>query len=194
MKKILFIAISLFMFGCAAGFDSSVPMTDFRIIEDPNPDRVQFGERWVRVEGFSDLREGEQLFTINAKRKVMPDDGVSRYVTSAFEDVLAMNDFRLSQMKGPIIRGEILDWHAKLSTGFPTSEEVATASVRIMVVDDTGKNRFSAVYNGSSSLKHPFLTESKAKKVLSEAMQVALESVLMDPSFIQLVDEVRQGM
>ena len=194
MKKFAFIVLSLFMYACAAGFDSRVSMTDLIIIDDPNPDRVQFGERWVRVEGFSDLRDSEQLFTVNGKRKVMPNDGVSRYVTRAFEEVLTMNDFRLAQMRGPIIRGEILDWHAKLDTGVPTSKEDATASVRIMVVDDTGKNRFSAVYNGTSSLKHPFLTESKAKKVLSEAMQVALEGVLKDPSFIQTVDDVRRGL
>lgn len=193
MRLLPFIVLLFCCAGCAAGFDNTVPVADLINIVDPTLGRVPFGDRWVRVDAFSDAREKEALISING-RAVMPDDTVALHVTHAFEDYLRLNDYRLAQMRGPLLRGEVLEWFADVQTGFPTSKESAKAAIRILVIDDRGSTIYSAVYNGASSLQHPFLTESKVKRVLGEAMQTAIEGVLKDAGFLQAVDEARRSL
>jgi len=191
MKKLFCLVVLLFQIGCAAGFDNTVPVADLIQVVDPSPARVQIGNSWVRIDPFSDNREQDALIKIN-DRLVKPDDTVSLHVSKAFEDFLRLNNYRISQSRGPILRGELLDWFADIETGFPTSKGNARAAFRIVVIDESGVTRYSAVYKGSSSLKHPFLTESKVKRIMGEALQVAMESALKDPAFLQVIDSNQQ--
>ena len=189
MKKLIVLLSLFLMTACAAGFDDTVQVAEMVNVVDLTPGRVQYGDKWVRVDSFSDNRQVNEVIRINGRR-VNADSSVAFQVTKLFEDLLRINDYRMAQMKGPLIRGEVLEWLTDIQTHFPSSTALSTAAVRLMVLDEEGKVLHSSTYSGKASLKHPFLTESKAKHLAGEAIQTALEGALKDPKFVEALATV----
>ncbi len=175
--------------GCAPGFGSRIDVGSL-ISPGDAPALGMPTVATVRVEQFSDNRPYRELVRI-AGRNVLPEGVVAARTTEALQDMLREEGYRVSQFRGRVIRGEVLDWVAEITPGFPASTGKASAAVRILVSDENDRPLYSASYDGSAEMSHPYLSESRAKKLLGTAMETALEGAAKDEGLRQaLVGEV----
>jgi len=164
---------------CAPGFGERVNVEELIAIADPTPGSPPAGERWVRVNQFTDNRPAEELVRVDG-RAVQPEGLVAVRVSRAFQDLLRLRGYRVSQFHGVLLQGEVTQWVVDVSPEFPLSRAKASAAVRISALADNGRPLYAATYYGDAELSHPFLREGRVKTLLGTAMETALEGALKD--------------
>lgn len=137
----------------------------------------------VKVGAFLDARASDTIVVIDG-REVRSEGEIGAAVQAGLERQLREAGARIALLQAPTIEGEVIDWRAKVSPDFPTSEVVAKAKIKITLRGTKSEVLYRATYAGDANKKHPFLGEKDVQATLGNAMASAIEAAVEDDALI----------
>jgi hypothetical protein len=146
----------------------------------------------IRVGDFKDSRPSATLAVVDGRR-VESSGGVARAVEAGFERYLRSAGARLVDLGGPTIEGEVIDWNARVESSFFSSEAQAVARLKVVVRDTNSKAIYHATFSGESAKQHPIISLEDVRKLLADAMAIAIEAAIRDEAFIEQLSKGRMS-
>lgn len=144
----------------------------------------------IRVGDFKDSRPSATLVVVDGRR-VESAGSAARAVEAGFERYLRSAGARLVDLGAPTIEGEVIDWSARVESSFPTSEAQAVARLKVVVRDTNSKAIYHATFSGESAKQHPIISLEDVRKLLADAMAIAIEAAIRDEAFIAQLSKGR---
>lgn len=169
--------------GCAPSLGTTIEAGEIP------PPAVQAGSRarFGSVIGIQDIRDNRPApVTDGAEKFTEPHGGIPQLVEAAIKSTLSEAGVSVVTSAPVAMKVEVLKWRAAVdpkATVMLRSE----ASLLIELYDPAGKKVFSGTYNGVRSSQFPVVTRVDVKDSLGLAMSNALEQLVADPQFIELV-------
>ncbi len=169
----------LLLAGCAPEFG-----LDMKVPSLPDPSGISDGgaeaaSLRVRIGAFSDARPSSTIAVIDG-REIPAQGSLSLVVQEAFQRYFHDAGMKVVMLDAPIVSGEILEWKARISPGFPVSEATASAKIRVELKDSQRHMLFRGVFTGEATGSHPLLDEEKVQQLLGLAMAGAIERAVRE--------------
>lgn len=178
----LFNAVTTFVIlaavvGCAPdlGMQLSVPAL-------PEPEQVERDEAGgpvlkLRVGNFIDARRSKTVAVIDG-REVPSEGQLGALVQEGLGSYYRKAGVRVVLLNAPLIEGEILEWRATVTPGFPTSAASAKARLSVIVKGTDSTLLYKGSFSGDSSMAHPMLRASHVQGLLAQAILNAFFGVI----------------
>ena len=182
------IILSLFLCACAPGLGSQISPPAIPELENARKIDENFSDLpKIRIGEFVDSRSDTALAVISG-REVLADSSLGPVVQEGFERMFRDAGGQVALFRAPMLTGEIQAWQVKVSSAFPTSQATATAKIRINLQDQDNRSLYRGTYTGESTIQHPFLSESKIRDMLGQAMAQAIQQAIVDEDLLIQLD------
>ena len=137
----------------------------------------------VKVGSFVDARPSMTILVVDG-RDVVSEGSLGSVVQDGFQRYFREAGARVTLINAPLIEGEITNWSAKVTPGFPSSDAVASARIRVTIKDSEFHPLYRANFSGEATISHPLLDEEMVQELLARAMGGAIEAAIKDESLI----------
>ncbi len=169
--------------GCAPSLGPTIEAGDIPPPATQPATRARFGS----VVGIQDIRDNRPAPATDGSEKFTePHGGVPQLVEAALKTTLSDAGVSVVSSAPVEMKVEVLKWRSQVD---PKANVMlrSEASLLIELYDPAGKKVFSGTYNGVRSSQFPVVTRVDVKDSLGLAMSNALEQLVADPQFIELV-------
>ena len=133
----------------------------------------------IRVGAFSDSRASSTIVIIDG-REVASEGSIGDRVRNGFERYFRDSGVRVVLKDAPIIDGEVVEWRSTITPGFPASDAVATAKLKVTLKDSHFHVLYRGTFTGEATVTHPLLDEEHVQELLGLAMGGAIEAAVGD--------------
>jgi uncharacterized lipoprotein YajG len=185
IRKIL--AASLFLLaGCAPGLGREIPVGPIVAEEEVAAQKMDGAIVSVQMRPFVDQRPTRAIALIDG-REVNSSGDLAVQVRDALEQEFKKSGISIGNPNAPIVGGQITAWSIKIDPGFPASTAQADATLSVEVSDLNNQIVFRGKYSGTTLVKHPLLNEEKISAALGQAMGYAVQQVVHDEKFLEVL-------
>lgn len=169
--------------GCAPSLGTTIEAGDIPVPAVQSTARARFGS----VVGIQDIRDNRPAPVVDGTEKFTePHGGIPQLVESALKTTLGDAGVSVVSSAPVAMKVEVLKWRSQVD---PKASVMlrSEASLLIELFDPAGKKVFSGTYNGVRSSQFPVVTRVDVKDSLGLAMSNALEQLVADPQFIEII-------
>ncbi len=180
MKNLFFALLVVFSASaCAPEFGLEMQAPPVSAVQKVEPGGAEAAALRVKVGSFEDARSALTIVTVD-DREIPTVGSVGGPVQEAFDRAFRDAGVRVVRRDAPLLQGEVVEWKANILPGFPSSEAVATAKVRVSLKDSESHVIYRGVFNGEATVSHPLLDEDHVQELLGQAMGGAVEAAVND--------------
>ncbi len=175
-----------FLVSCAPGLGTSFNVSSVETV--PVESRKLLTGLRVRFAPFVDERREKEVAEIDGRGlepERDPAAAAQRIVEAQFREA----GVRRGLFEGATIRGTLLEWHIRITPGFPSTKMHASAKIRLEVLavgEDPAQAKplYSARYSGIIDEEHPIGSTERIERAFARAMAEAASEALQDSRFV----------
>jgi hypothetical protein len=165
--------------GCAPEFGLELQVPALPEADKVAPGGADEASLRVKVGSFEDARAESTLVVVDG-RDVRSVGAVGLPVKEAFERDFRGAGVRVVMRDAPVLEGEVVEWKARVLPGFPSSDAVANAKIKLVLKDSQYHVLYKGTFTGEATVTHPLLDESHVQDILGQAMGGAVEAAVND--------------
>ena len=185
-RKLFAFSVILFCAACAPKLGATIDAPQIPAPATKPDVRARLGS-YVAIQGVEDTRVGiEATDADQAPGYTEPYGGVNAIVENGMKKAFQESGIAVVDTAPVTLKAEVRKWRSQLDAK-STSKLNSEATLYVELQDPTGKKLYSGTYNGSRSSQFPVVTRVDVQDSLGLAMANAIEQVISDPQFLELL-------
>ncbi|MBL7661487.1 hypothetical protein JNK13_01925 [bacterium] len=184
-RLILTITLLLIFSACgSARIGQKIALPEIAGISVTRDSSLQDNE--VYLEQVGDARTSPVLM-LRGSSEVTAEGSATQVVEQALKRVLSDKGFSVTEGAPIVIRAELVNWTAELSSGMAMRTVSSAAEIKLTILDPTNKAMYIGTYRGSSNVKNPKIEDAQVREALQISMSQALQQVAADGKLLNLL-------